>query len=152
MASTNLTQNINAVAAATPEGGSVALVARQPIYGKAMTVVAYELQYADSEWALAGSPHQGALRMLADAALDIGLDRLAGALPVYIQYPRELLMADEPLSLHPDRVIIEVPGELRAEEAVLRGIRILRERGHHIALDAFMPGLTQPELLDLVDI
>lgn len=151
MPTTKLTQNISAVAAATPEGGSVALVARQPIYGKAMTVIAYELQYADSEAALAGNPRDGALRMLADAALDIGLDRLAGSLPVYIEYPRELLAADEPLSLHPDRVIIEVPGELRAEEAVLRGIRTLRERGHHIALDAFTPGLTQPELLDLVD-
>ena len=48
MPATNITQNINAVAAATPLGGSVALVARQPIYGTAMTVVAYELQYADS--------------------------------------------------------------------------------------------------------
>jgi len=154
MATTNLTHNINTVAAATPEGGSVALVARQPIYGKAMTVVAYELQYAeaDPELGLAGSPREGTLRMLADAALDIGLDRLAGALPVYIRYPRELLAVDAPLSMHPDRVIIEVPGELRADEAVLRGIRTLRERGHHIALDAFTPGLTQPELLDLVDV
>jgi EAL and modified HD-GYP domain-containing signal transduction protein len=152
MPTTKLTQTISAVAAATPEGGSVALVTRQPIYGTAMTVVAYELLYTDSEAAQGGNPRDGALRMLADAALDIGLDRLAGALPVYIQYPRELLVAEAPLSLHPDRVIIEVPGELRGEAAVLRGIRILRERGHHIALDAFSPGLTQPELLDLVDI
>jgi c-di-GMP phosphodiesterase len=152
MPATILTQNINAVAAATPEGGSVALVARQPIYGKAMTVVAYELQYADSESGSAGSPKEGALRMLADAALDIGLDRLAGSLPVYIRYPGELLSAEKPLSMHPDRVIIEVPGELRAEPAVLRGIRTLRERGHHIALDDFSPRFTQPQLLDLVDI
>ena len=43
MQATNLDQSINAVAAATPEGETVALVARQPVYGKAMTVVAYEL-------------------------------------------------------------------------------------------------------------
>ncbi|HTV77969.1 MAG TPA: hypothetical protein VMF03_06905, partial [Steroidobacteraceae bacterium] len=151
MPTTKLTQTLNAVAAATPEVQSVALVARQPIYGKAMTVEAYELQYADAESVLAANPKEGALRMLADAALDIGLDRLAGSLPVYIGYPRELLIADEPLSLHPDRVIIEVPGVLQADAAVVRGIRTLRERGHHIALDAFSPGFTQPELLDLVD-
>ena len=133
MPATSLTQNINAVAAATPEGGSVALVARQPIYGKAMTVVAYELQYAD-------------------AALDIGLDRLAGALPVYIAYPRELLVAEAPASMHPDRVIIEIPGNLLADEKVLQGIRTLRKRGHHIALDDFSPQLTSSALLDLVDI
>jgi EAL and modified HD-GYP domain-containing signal transduction protein len=155
MPATNLTQNINAVAAATPEGGSVALVARQPIYGKAMTVVAYELQYADSAADLA-APSNGAkedaLRMLADAALDIGLDRLAGSLPVYISYPRELLVAEAPASVHPDRVIIEIPGNLMAEENVLQGIRTLRKRGHHIALDDYSPQLTSSGLLDLVDI
>ena len=115
MQTTQLTEDINTVAAATPEGGSVALVARQPIYGPAMTVVAYQLQYADSEFGPVGTVKEEALRMLADAALDIGLDRLAGALPVYIRYPRELLIADEPLSLQPDRVTIEIPGDLRAE-------------------------------------
>ena len=155
MPAINLTQNINAVAAATPEGGSVALVARQPIYGKAMTVVAYELLYADSGSALAApsiGAKEDALRMLADAALDIGLDRLAGSLPVYISYPRELLIAEVPASMHPDRVIIEVPGNLGAEEKVLQGIRTLRKRGHHIALDDFSPQLTSSGLLDLVDI
>jgi EAL and modified HD-GYP domain-containing signal transduction protein len=155
MPATNITQNINAVAAATPEGASVALVARQPIYGTAMTVVAYELQYADAgpeSGPRANPPKDDALRMLADAALDIGLDRLAGALPVYIRYPRELLSAAEPLSLHPDRVIIEVPGDLGGDEKVLRGIRALRQRGHHIALDDFSPQTTSPALLELVDI
>ncbi|HEY1898377.1 MAG TPA: HDOD domain-containing protein [Steroidobacteraceae bacterium] len=151
MPATTLTQNLNTVAAATPEGGSVALVVRQPIYGKAMTVVAYELLYADSAANTLGGAKEGALRMLADAALDIGLDRLAGALPVHIRYPRELLASDEPLSLHPDRVIIEVPGDLVTDGAVLSGIRTLRHRGHHIALDAYSPRLTRPELLDLVD-
>ncbi len=75
MPATNITQNINAVAAATPDGASVALVARQPIYGKAMTVQAYELQYADSGYDTSGpgGPRENALRILADAALDIGL-------------------------------------------------------------------------------
>ena len=36
MPATTLTENVNAVAAATPESASVALVARQPIYGKAL--------------------------------------------------------------------------------------------------------------------
>ena len=146
-------KNIPAVAAATPDAESVALVARQPIYGKAMTVIAYELQYAAARPRAPGAvPKEDALRMLADAALDIGLDRLAGALPVHIAYPRELLVAEKPLSLHPDRVIIGIPGLLVADEPALRGIRALRERGHHIALGDFAPLLTRPELLDLVDV
>jgi c-di-GMP phosphodiesterase len=154
MPAKTITQNINAVAAATPDSASVALVARQPIYGKAMTVEAYELQYADSGSipSAPGGPKEDALRMLADAALDIGLDRLAGVLPIYIHYPRELLMAEEPLSLHPDRVVIEIPGTIAAEERVVRGIRALRQRGHHIALDDFAPHLTYPAVMELVDI
>src|SRR3984957_6755415 len=155
MPATNITQNINAVAAATPLGGSVALVARQPIYGTAMTVVAYELQYAESGSEAATSlngPKADTLRMLADAALDIGLDRLAGTLPAYIRYPRELLVAEDPLSMHPERVIIEIPGDLLADEPALRGIRTLRNRGHHIALDDFSPQVSSPTLLELVDI
>jgi c-di-GMP phosphodiesterase len=155
MPATNTTHNINTVAAATPEGGSVALVARQPIYGTAMTVVAYELQYADSGSTTAPSGNgarDDALRMLADAALDIGLDRLAGTLPVFIRYPRELLAVEAPLSMHPDRVVIEIPGTLVADDTALRGIRALRERGHHIALDDFAPQVTATALLELVDV
>ncbi len=61
-------------------------------------------------------------------------------------------MAKEPLSLHPERVIIEIPGGIAAEEAVLRGIRTLRERGHHIALDDFAPHVSYPAVMELVDI
>ena len=49
-------------------------------------------------------------------------------------------------------MIIEIPGELRADEQVLRGIRTLRQRGHHIALDDFSPQVSSPALLELVDI
>jgi EAL and modified HD-GYP domain-containing signal transduction protein len=152
MPATNLNQSLNAVAAATPEGETIALVARQPVYGRAMNVVAYELQYADgAQDTPGGASRDKTLRMLADAALDIGLDRLAGALPVYIRYPRELLAADPPLSVQAGRVIIEVPGDLPPEAAILGGIRALRERGHYIALDDYSPRLTHPEYLDLVD-
>src|SRR5579862_6472932 len=81
---------------------TLALVARQPIYGPAMTVVAYELLYADTP------ASDATLRVVTDAALEIGLDRLAGGLPVHINYPAQLLAARLPLSIHPDRVVIEV--------------------------------------------
>ncbi len=133
---------------------TLALVARQPIYGPAMTVVAYELLYADPLPPFgANTPASDAtLRVVTDAALEIGLDRLAGGLPVHINYPAQLLAARLPLSIHPDRVVIEVMQADAQNPALVEGIRALRERGHRIALDDYAPAHGAPALLDLVDI
>ncbi|MGH8149784.1 MAG: EAL and HDOD domain-containing protein [Steroidobacteraceae bacterium] len=134
---------------------SLALIARQPIYAPAMTVLAYQLLYLEADTA-AGSAaveaRDAALRVVADAALEIGLDRLAGELPVHIRYPRELLASPSPLSMHPERVVIEWVEDLPSDTALLDGLRQLRTRGHRIALDDYSPRLNDPALLDDVDI
>ena len=132
-----------------------ALVARQPIYGAAMNVTAYELLYAAPA---AGSMPEAAdartatLRIVADAALEIGLDRLAGGLPVHINYPRELLTGPTPLTVQPERVVIEVVENIPSDPQLTAGIIALRERGHRVALDDYAPRLNDPALLDIVDI
>jgi EAL and modified HD-GYP domain-containing signal transduction protein len=119
-----------------------------------MTVVAYELLYADTVAPAAASraATDATLRVVTDAALEIGLDRLAGGLPVHINYPAQLLGARPPLSLHSDRVVIEVLQEDAENVGLIDGIRALRERGHRIALDDYSPERGTPALLDLVDI
>lgn len=139
----------------SPRTANVALIARQPIYGAALTVVAYQLLYQEP----AGGPapevagtRDATLKVVADAALEIGLDRLAGGLPVYVHYPRELLASQSPLSVHPDRVIIEWVEDLPCGPEIFEGLRALRARGHRIALDDYAPRLNDPALLDVVDI
>src|ERR1700704_4010628 len=85
--------------ASAENGGdeSLALVARQPIYDNAMTITAYELLYRGSptaQKALVTDARRATLRVIANTALEIGLDRLAGNLPVHINYPRELIVGD----------------------------------------------------------
>lgn len=138
-----------------PSAHCLALVARQPIYAAAMTVLAYQLLYKE-----AGAPgasaavgaREAALGVVADAALEIGLDRLAGDLPVHIRYPHELLASPAPLSLHPQRVVIEWVEDLPASAALRGGLKELRARGHRIALDDYSPRLNDPALLGEVDI
>jgi c-di-GMP phosphodiesterase len=132
----------------------LAMVARQPIYSASLTVIGYELLYgpADSSGETAADAAETALRVLADAAVEIGLDRLAGGLPVYIHYPRELLVAREPLSLHPERIIIQVVEELPGDAELVDAIRALRARGHRIALDHYSPELSNAALLEVVDL
>ena len=141
-------------AAVQPARAGLALVARQPIYGPAMTVSAYELLYQESGDAAhpAADMREATLRVVADAALEIGLDRLAGGLPVHINYPRELLLSDAPLTVQPERVVIEVVEDVPSGPELVAAIRALRARGHRVALDDYAAQLNDPALLDVVNI
>ena len=130
-------------------------VARQPIYDASMAVIAYELLYRASP--ANRSPHvadpgRAALDVVAGAALEIGLDRLAGGLPVHINFPQELLLRVPELPLQAGRVVIEVLEDVPASTQILEGIRTLRARGHRIALDDYSPQHTDSRLLEVADI
>jgi c-di-GMP phosphodiesterase len=130
-------------------------VARQPIYDASMAVIAYELLYRASRGsrsAQVGDPGSATLEVITGAALEIGLDRLAGGLPVHINFPEELLVTVPDLPLLAERIVIEVLEDVRATPQVLQGIHALRARGHRIALDDFSPQGSDPRLLEMADI
>jgi c-di-GMP phosphodiesterase len=135
---------------------ALALVGRQAIYDRSMAVVAYELLYRESASALKSMVTDGrraTLRVIANAALEIGLDRLAGGLPVHINFPREVLVGENLLlPLQPESVVIEVLEDVPADSEVLASIRAFRKRGHRIALDDYSPRATDRALLDVADI
>jgi len=140
---------------ATPATQNDVFVARQPIYDSAMAVMAFELLYRPSLAATRAKitdPRQATLEVISSAALEIGLDRLSGGQPVHINFPMELLADVPDLPLPPSLVVIEVLEDVRAEPAVVAGIRKLRARGHRIALDDFSPKVSDPRLLELADI
>src|SRR5690242_12193358 len=123
-----------------PAGDGLALVARQPIYDSGIAVVAYELLYRESAGALKAliaDPKRATLRVIANAALELGLDRLATGRRVHINCPRGRLVGDPMLRLQPEAVVIEVLEDVPADAEVLAGIRALRKRGHRIALDDY---------------
>jgi EAL and modified HD-GYP domain-containing signal transduction protein len=137
-------------------GDALAMVARQPVYNPAMAVVAYELLYRESASALKAmvtDSRRATLRVIANAALEIGLDRLAGGLPVHINFPRELLVSGEHLlPVQPDRVVIQVLDDVPAAPDVLEALRALRARGHRIAVGDFSSRQSDRTLLEVADI
>jgi c-di-GMP phosphodiesterase len=140
---------------ATPGTQPDVFVARQPIYDSAMAVMAFELLYRPSPSETKAriiDPRQATLEVISSAALEIGLDRLSGGQPVHINFPMELLVDVPDLPLPPNLVVIEVLEDVRAEPAVVEGIRRLRARGHRIALDDYSPQVSDPRLLELADI
>lgn len=140
---------------ATPGTQTDVFVARQPIYDSAMAVIAFELLYRPSPSETKAriiDPRQATLEVISSAALEIGLDRLSGGQPVHINFPMELLVDVPDLPLPPNLVVIEVLEDVRAEPAVVEGIRKLRARGHRIALDDYSPPVSDPRLLAFADI
>jgi EAL and modified HD-GYP domain-containing signal transduction protein len=140
---------------ATPGTQTDVFVARQPIYDSAMAVMAFELLYRPSPSETKAriiDPRQATLEVISSAALEIGLDRLSGGQPVHINFPMELLVDVPDLPLPPNLVVIEVLEDVRAEPAVVEGIRKLRARGHRIALDDYSPQVSDPRLLEYADI
>jgi c-di-GMP phosphodiesterase len=135
---------------------ALAMVARQPVYDSAMTVVAYELLYRESASALKAmvtDSRRATLRVIANAALEIGLDKLAGGLPVHINFPPDLLVGtDHLLPVQPDRVVVQVLDDLPATTEVLDALRALRARGHKIAIGDFSSRQSKRGLLEVADI
>jgi c-di-GMP phosphodiesterase len=130
-------------------------VARQPIYDSAMAVTAYELLYRHSPRSTRAEitdPGLATLQVVTNAALEIGLERLAGGLPIHINFPEQLLTTVPDLPLRPELAIIEVLERVPAKPRVLEGIKLLRDRGHKIALDDYSPRTTDPQLLEVADI
>lgn len=120
-----------------------------------MVVTAYELLYRaspTSRSAQVGDPGSATLEVITGAALEIGLDRLAGGLPVHINFPEELLVKVPNLPVQAERIVIEVLEDVRATPQVLQGIHTLRARGHRIALDDFSPQVSDPRLLEVADL
>jgi len=120
-----------------------------------MAVMAFELLYRPSSSATKAritDPRQATLEVISSAALEIGLDRLSGGQPVHINFPMELLVDVPDLPLPPNLVVIEVLEDVRAEKAVIEGIRKLRARGHRIALDDYSPHISDPRLVEFADI
>jgi len=130
-------------------------VARQPIYDSAMATIAYELLYRRSPVAVRAEvtdPGRATLQVIRNAALEIGLDRLASGLPIHLNYPKELLATVPELPVRSDSVVIEVLEDVRADPEVLEGIRTLRARGHRIALNNYSPQTSDPKLLEFCDV
>lgn len=134
-----------------------ALVARQPIYDSKLHILAHELLYrasAGHDAAIIKDARAASLSVIMNACLEIGLDHLVGAKPAYVNFPKELLVGDEPLPLPlpPERIVVEVLEDVSADREVMNSIATLRRHGHLVALDDFSFEHSDAALLNLADI
>jgi EAL and modified HD-GYP domain-containing signal transduction protein len=114
-------------------------VARQPIFDRSRTVVAYELLYRNSrENAFSGIDGDIATStVLANALLSIGLEKLTENKNAFINFTRKHLIDQTVLLFSPTVVVIEVLENIYPDQPIVDTIRNLKEKGYIIALDDF---------------
>ena len=128
-------------------------VARQPMLDRAGRTVAHELLFRASqraEQAVFPDGDVATAQVMSAALHHIGLDRLTGRAPAFVNVSARFL-ADPDLvaTFPPDRVVLEVLEDVVPTSEVIAGARALLARGYRLALDDFVPDGPTAPLRDL---
>lgn len=131
-----------------------ALVGRQPIFDRALSIRAWELLHRipGATQARIHNPGRATAEVLVAATLDIGLDQLVGNCPAFVNFPPELLTSRFQPPLNPKRVVIEVLEGSSPVEELLQGLANLRAQGFRVALDDYDIRTESSLLLEHADI
>ena len=128
-------------------------LARQPIYDRRLKVHAYELLYRRDEFSGAGEVGAAeSASTLVRAIVEIGLDRLVGKKPAYINIPHYLLDDPSLFLLPKDRVVLEILEDTEPTEVNLKAVSKLADAGYKLALDDFVFGSPLIEFLPFAKI
>jgi EAL and modified HD-GYP domain-containing signal transduction protein len=129
------------------EGAAVAarparefLIGRQPIVDREANVYAYELLFRDPAGigAEAFGSTEASNRVIVDALLEHGLERLVGRHRAFINFTRENLLSGTALLLPKDRVVVEILESVEIDAPLAESVCALADQGYTIALDDFV--------------
>ena len=124
-------------------------IARQPILSSAGVIFGYKLLYgaAGNEIGLAPREDAAAARVLTDALLGVGLERLTDGRPAFLSLTRTLLLSDACTLIPPAAAVLEIRGDITVDSDVIAACRDLQHRGYLLALDGFLPDSPSEQLL-----
>ncbi|RMG58353.1 MAG: HDOD domain-containing protein [Gammaproteobacteria bacterium] len=128
-------------------------VGRQPIFNRERRIVAHELLFRDAGDASGAVFEDGdaaTREVLESAFVDIGLDRLAGRQPVFLNLTRNYLLHPPPLP--PKQVVYEILEDIDFVDDIQRAIARLAADGYRLALDDYVAEKADPAVLSRVHI
>jgi c-di-GMP phosphodiesterase len=136
------------------DGLQDASVARQPIYDRALELVAYEVLFRPGAGQQTGKldPDAATSSVILNTFAEIGLDNLVGQSLVHINVSRRFLLAADHPPLPADRVVLEVPGSIELDDEILTAIANLRSSGYRIALANLVYDRSRHRLVENADI
>jgi EAL and modified HD-GYP domain-containing signal transduction protein len=140
--------------APSPPAPSSVCVARQPIFDARRDVRGYELLFrsGDDHRALVVDDEAATSGVILTAFTEIGLPRLVGARPAWINISRRFLVEGYAMPLPAHQVVLEILEDVEADEEVLAAARRLRREGYSLALDDFVYSRAYDPLIELADI
>ena len=133
---------------------SETFIGRQAIYDRSLGVHAYELLYRAGTAVNAATHIDGdkaTARVLMNAFLELGAERLVGESVCFINLTESFLTGKLPLPLPAERVVVEVLEDVLPTPEVIEGVKRLREQGVRIAMDDYIHREENAELLKLCD-
>lgn len=127
------------------------VIGRQPVFERNFHVVAYEVLYRCTDASL----HENKTAQVAvNALIDIGVHRVGGALPLYLNVEHDLLLHGGDLlrAFSPEQIYIEILETVLPDKPVLEACRKLKEEGYKLLLDDVLSVRQALPFIDLVDI
>jgi len=114
-------------------------IARQPILNRQKRLVAYELLFRDgpSNRYPDIDAEQATSRLLAENLLHKDIQEVAGKHRCFINFSRKSLLQLVPTLLNKRRIVVEILEDIIPDQELLDAIRILSNKGYHIALDDY---------------
>jgi EAL and modified HD-GYP domain-containing signal transduction protein len=130
-----------------------AYVGRQALFTPGLKVEAYELLYRDSEENRArfSDGNQATAATMLNAFVELGIEKLVGDRPVWINLPLDFLIGRYPVPFDPGRVVLEVLEDVPVTAELMEALRGWKARGYRIALDDFILDERTRPLLPLAD-
>jgi c-di-GMP phosphodiesterase len=116
------------------------VLARQPILDRRESVVGYALRYRPltPSGQLEG-PETSIASVMVGALAEIGLEKLVGDRPAYIEVTPQLLQYVGQLPLSPGRVVLELAATPNADADLLRALHDVTKAGFQIAIVGVIP-------------
>jgi c-di-GMP-related signal transduction protein len=110
---------------------------RQPILDRRLAIAGYELLFRSSRANFCDLTDDvmATPQVIVNAVLGVGLDRLLGGKPAFINFDRTLLLGDWTTVLPRGKCVIEILETVTPDQEVLAASCRLREQGYAIALD-----------------
>ena len=129
-------------------------VARQPIFDRGVEVVGYELLFrgGPTREAFVVNPDGATASVVLNSFTEIGLDRIAGSQPAWVNVSREFVLSGLAETVRPDLIVLEILEDQLIDEQLIVALRELKGRGYRLALDDFQYSAEAEPLLRLVDV
>lgn len=131
-----------------------AFVARQPIFNARREAHGYELLFRSGVANQFEHPDgdQASARVIANSVLLMGMEKMTGGRPAFINFTRDTLVQGYATLLPRDRVVVEILEDVAPDAEVIAACRQLKQKGYVLALDDFVCSDLANPLLDLADI